>query len=472
MSKALFWFRQDLRIKDNPGLNYACQHHQEILLLYILDEKVIHTAQAWWLYHSINQLIQDLEQYQIKLVLKKGTPEQIIDELIAQYHIDAVYWNRCYEPERIHHDQQLKSKLKHQSITVNSFNSALLHEPWEIKNQQGLPFKVFTPYWKNCLARMSIPNPQSITQWPQNIAATSENLSDWQLLPTKPNWAIDFKHYFQPGEIGAQNKLQYFIEHHIHHYKDARNEPALNATSCLSPHLHFGEISPWEIVRQATHYLANHPEHEPQVAHFISELGWREFSYHLLYHFPTLNTENFKAEFNKFPWHNDHEAFKQWTRGKTGYPIVDAGMRELWHTGTMHNRVRMIVASFLIKDLFIDWRRGAEWFNQTLLDADLASNYASWQWVAGSGADAAPYFRIFNPVLQGEKFDPQGLYVRKWVPELEKVPNKWIHHPWDAPAHELNIHLGIQYPHPMVNHEKARAKALNYYQNLKDQQHD
>ena len=469
MSKALFWFRQDLRINDNPGLSYACEHHQEILMVYILDPKILNTAQSWWLHHSLSQLMKSLAEHQIHLILKAGEPQQVLEELIINHKIDAIYWNRCYEPNRIHLDQIIKSKLKQQNLIVKSFNSALLHEPWQIKNQQGLPFKVFTPYWKNCLKFMNIPQRLSIKMWPKPITENSDTLESWQLLPQKPNWALQFSNYFVPGEKGAFVKLQRFIQEHLHHYKDARNEPALNATSCLSPYLHFGEINPWEVVRMANDYLANHPEHEAQVAHFISELGWREFSYHLLYHFPHLVTENFKPEFNAFPWHDNPKSFKIWTQGKTGYPIVDAGMRELWHTGTMHNRVRMIVASFLIKDLFIDWRKGAEWFNYTLLDADTASNYASWQWVAGSGADAAPYFRIFNPVLQGEKFDPQGRYVRQWVTELQKVPNKWIHHPWDAPAHELNIQLGLDYPHPIVNHDLARAKALSYYQSLKHQ---
>jgi deoxyribodipyrimidine photo-lyase len=472
MSKAIFWFRQDLRIEDNPGLFYACQTHSQIILLYILPPEVCDTAQSWWLHHSLNDLNNTLKKHRINLVLKTGNPTQIIENLISLHQIDAVYWNRCYEPHHIKHDTSLKNRLKEKGIHTQSFNSALLNEPWEVKNQQGQAFKVFTPFWKQCLKQITIPNKLSITKWPELINCDSDDLNNWKLLPQKPNWAKSFSIYFQPGETGARNKLKNFISNKLWHYKNARNEPALEATSTLSPHLHFGEISPWEIYRQASTYQLKQSEHEAQIAHFLSELGWREFSYYLLYHFPSLPFENFKPEFNAFPWHDNLDGFKRWTKGLTGYPIVDAGMRELWQTGTMHNRVRMIVASFLIKDLFIDWRKGAQWFSRTLLDADLASNSASWQWVAGSGADAAPYFRIFNPVLQGEKFDTQGIYIRKWVHELSSVTNKWIHHPWDAPIQELGITLGIDYPHPIVDHSQARNKALAYYQQIKDQRLD
>jgi deoxyribodipyrimidine photo-lyase len=469
MSKAIFWFRQDLRLEDNPALHFACQNHSELLFIYILPSSIHKTAQSWWLHHSLLSLSNSLEKLGLTLILKTGDPIQIIQNLIKTKQMDAVYWNRCYEPENIERDTKLKSLLKEQGIASKSFSGSLLNEPWEIKNQQGQAFKVFTPFWKQCLKQITPPEKFTIVKWPQIINCESEKLQDWNLLPQKPNWAESFHLYFQPGESGALNKLSNFINTKLWHYKNARNEPALEATSNLSPHLHFGEISPWEIYRQATLFQLKNPEHNAQIEHFLSELGWREFSYHLLYHFPNLPNKNFKSEFDNFPWQHNPAGFQSWTKGLTGYPIVDAGMRELWQTGTMHNRVRMIVASFLIKDLFIDWRKGAEWFNQTLLDADLANNSASWQWVAGSGADAAPYFRIFNPVLQGEKFDAQGHYVRKWVKELHSVPNKWIHHPWDAPAQELRITLGIDYPRPIVDHNQARNKALAYYQQIKDQ---
>jgi len=461
MSKALFWFRQDLRLQDNPGLIEA-RKHSELLCIYILDPKIPGRAQAWWLHHSLNQLVKSLAQKNIKLYLFRGEPQKILKTLIHEHNISAVYWNRCYEPAHIERDQQLKTWLQTQSLQVKSFNSALLNEPWTIKNQQGHYFKVFTPYWKQCLKQINIPEVSNPEQWPKNIEiSSSENLESWNLLPSNPNWAQNFSSHFQPGEKGAHDKLQFFIGHQIVVYKDARDYPHLKATSNLSPHLHFGEISPWEIYRQALRHLQRNGKDEKQVIHFLSELGWREFSYHLLYHFPSLPHDNFKSEFNQFPWHDDPIALKRWQQGQTGFPIVDAGMRELWQTGTMHNRVRMIVASFLVKDLFIDWRHGAAWFDHCLLDADTASNYASWQWVAGSGADAAPYFRIFNPILQAEKFDPEGKYVKTWVTELSEVPKQWLHHPWDAPQSIPN------YPKPMVNHAQARDKAMSYYQQIK-----
>jgi len=472
MSKAIFWFRQDLRLFDNPALYKACQNHSEIILLYIQDKplnKVKKTAQSWWLHHSLKKLSESLQAHQLSLTLKTGQVEEIFQELLSTNQIDAVYWNRCYEPMQIDRDQKLKSWLKQKKVHTESFNGFLLNEPWEVLNQQGGHYKVFTPFWKQCLKQMNIKPEAHITQWPKALNCDGENLEDWQLLPENPNWAQDFSSYWSPGEEGAQQKLQAFINNKLYHYKEARNNPAVQATSCLSPHLHFGEISPWKIYRVCCQYQLQHPEHDLNTQHFMSEMGWREFSYSLLYYFPKLTTDNFRPEFDQFPWHQYPEGLERWKHGQTGYPIVDAGMRELWHTGTMHNRVRMIVASFLIKDLFIDWREGAKWFDLTLLDADMASNYASWQWVAGSGADAAPYFRIFNPCLQGEKFDPQGAYVRTWVKELELVPNKWIHHPWDAPSGSLGITLGLDYPHPIVDHNQARHKALAYYQKIKGQ---
>jgi deoxyribodipyrimidine photo-lyase len=467
MSKALVWFRQDLRIMDNPALYHACEKHSELIALYVMDDD-LHAiqakAQSWWLHHSLLSLDKTLKKHELSLTLKKSEPLQILKHLIEQHQITHIYWNRCYDPNSIARDSHIKSELKNIGINVCTYNSALLNEPWQVKNKQGDFFKVFTPYWRQCLKQISLPENYEIKNWPKAITESSDKLSDWQLCPNSPNWAKSFPDYWSPGELGAQTKLKDFIKNKLQMYKEGRDQPARKATSNLSPHLHFGEISPWFIFKETQQYLYQHADKQTQVDHFISELGWREFSYYLLYHFPKLATDNFKAEFNHFPWHANPDAFKRWKKGQTGYPIVDAGMRELWHTGTMHNRVRMIVASFLIKDLFIDWREGAKWFDSTLLDADVASNNASWQWVAGSGADAAPYFRIFNPILQGEKFDPQGVYIKQWVPELKHVPTKWIHQPWMAPANELSIQ---NYPKPIVEHSKARDLALKYYQELR-----
>lgn len=470
MSRAIVWFRQDLRLDDNPALAQACANHQEILCLYILEEEPsipLGSAQRWWLHHSLTCLDQQLQKHGLQLILKSGAVITVIDNLIEAHKIDAIYWNRLYEPAHIRRDKQVKTKLQSRDLTVESFNGSLLNEPWTVKNQSGSYFKVFTPFWKQCLRQIDLPKIKKIDSWPQSIKENSDNIDDWNLRPGKPNWAKAFSNYWQPGSKGAWLKLEYFLEEHLNVYREARDVPKLMATSRLSPHLHFGEISPMQVWR-ATQDVKNDPETNQKSADsFLSEVGWREFSYHLLFHFPKLITDNFRSEFDDFPWHDDQEALRRWQKGITGYPIVDAGMRELWKTGYMHNRVRMIVASFLTKDLFIDWRKGAAWFDDTLLDADQASNYASWQWTAGCGADAAPYFRIFNPVLQGEKFDPEGVYIRKFVPELEEVPNKWIHKPWQAPVDELPFQLGDTYPEPIVDHSDAREKALKYYQQIK-----
>lgn len=471
MSTAIMWFRQDLRCTDNTALAQACNQHQTVIPLYILDNQAprpMGSAQKWWLHHSLLSLQQNLLNYGLKLRLIKGNALNNLSQLIDQQPISAVYWNRCYEPDSIARDQTIKAALKLRGIIVKSFNGSLLNEPWTMQTQAGNYFKVFTPYWKQALKQLVIPDAISLTQSLPPMTEDGECLDDWNLLPKKPDWAYEFPRYWQPGEAGAMEKLEDFIRGRLQGYQSARNEPAKESTSRLSPHLHFGEISPWQIWRAIEQAKQDPAVDHLSADHFLSELGWREFSYHLLYHFPALPETPFRPAFNAFPWQNDAQALSRWQKGITGYPIIDAGMRELWQTGYMHNRVRMIVASFLTKDLLIDWRQGEAWFWDTLLDADLANNAASWQWVAGSGADAAPYFRVFNPVVQGEKFDPEGEYVRRWVPELAKVPKPWLHKPWEAPANALGIKLGQEYPYPVVDHAKARAKALEIYQSLKN----
>lgn len=470
MSTAIVWFRQDLRCQDNPALATACKHHQMIIPVYIADNNPLEHlggAQGWWLHYSLLALQHALQQHGLRLCLKRGSARSILQELISEHHVDAVYWNRCYEPARIQQDTAIKAELKTMGLTVNSFNSHLLQEPWAIKNKSGANFKVFTPYWNQCMQQIELPATMVIEEKRTSPDINSDALATWNLCPANPDWASEFATVWEPGELGANQKLHTFIEHHLHHYKNARDEPYKAATSRLSPHLHFGEISPWQIWQALEAAKMTTNMNLSSIEHFQSELGWREFSYHLLYHYPDLATKNFRQEFDTFPWHEDPEALTRWQQGTTGFPIVDAGMRELWQTGYMHNRVRMIVASFLVKDLLIDWRKGAEWFWYTLLDADLANNSASWQWVAGSGADSAPYFRIFNPTLQGEKFDPQGYYVKKWIPELANVPPKWIHKPWQAPKKELSVTLGKDYPYPIVDHAHARKIALAAYQSIK-----
>lgn len=470
MSVAIVWFRQDLRCQDNPALTAACQNHEVVIPLYIAEknpQKTVGDAQCWWLHYSLLALQKELRNHGLELCLRRGSPLLQLITLIEKFSVDTVYCNRCYEPEKMARDRIINVELNARGLKVISFNGSLFKEPWDISNQNRNYFKMFTPFWKQCLKQMEVPPESSISVWPTCPALVSENLDDWKLLPTKPNWAREFVNYWEPGEHGAAKKLSVFIDNHLQDYEDFRDQPFKAATSRLSPHLHFGEISPWQIWRKIEQKKQDPACALHSVERFLTELGWREFSYHLLYHYPKLPNENFKQEFNGFPWLEDDNALKCWQRGLTGYPIIDAGMRELWRTGYMHNRVRMIAASFLVKDLLIDWRIGAEWFSNTLLDADLANNSASWQWVAGSGVDAAPYFRIFNPVLQGEKFDVRGEYIRKWVPELATVSTPWIHKPWKAPKHQLPITLGEDYPYPIVDHASARKRALAYYQTIK-----
>lgn len=469
MSNAIVWFRQDLRLCDNPALVEACLHHDFIIPIYILDEvtTLLGGAQRWWLHHSLTSLNEDLKKVGLSLCLRQGNAFNILEQLVQDHRIDAIYWNRCYEPIAIERDTVIKKKFQGCGVRVVSTNGSLLNEPWTITNKTGHFFKVFTPYWQACLKQINLPEEYRISTTPKTFEVHSESLASFKLLPTKPNWASAFENYWQPGEKGAHIKLQHFVDSNLKGYNTSRDQPAKDTTSKLSPHLHFGEISPWQIWRAIETIKPDKDCELKSVERFLSEIGWREFSYHLLYHTPTLATSNFKPHFNNFPWNNNDIFLKRWQKGQTGYPIVDAGMRELWHTGYMHNRVRMIVASFLTKDLLIDWRLGAKWFLDTLVDADLASNSAGWQWVAGCGADAAPYFRIFNPVLQSEKFDPYGEYIRRWVKELNMVKDKWIHSPWCAPQGELGLSLGKDYPTPMINHAEARTLALIHYQMMK-----
>ena len=465
MAIALVWFRQDLRITDNPAFTEACLQHQFVIPLYIYeDNSVLGSAQAWWLHHSLMALNHSLKQLGLNLILRKGNALEIILDLAGKVSLDAVYWNRCYDPTSISRDKLIKATLMEKGLQVQSSNGSLLNEPWTIKNKQGDFFKVFTPYWKHCRQFLSVQSEISLSHRPKGIEIRSDEIQAWGLLPS-PNWAKQFPDCWTPGEVGAQIKLDEFIDHYLTGYKKNRDFPAKNATSHLSPHLHFGEISPWRILRAIELAKLDSNCDLASVEHFLSELGWREFSAYLLYHFPKLPYENFKKEFDAFPWKNEKALLVRWQQGMTGYPIIDAGMRELWATGYMHNRVRMIVASFLTKGLFIDWRLGADWFLDTLVDADLANNSAGWQWVAGCGVDAAPYFRIFNPVLQSQKFDPEGEYIRRWVPELSELQGQSIHAPWEDGDSE-GIYLRTNYPKPMVNHHETRLRALSYYKQL------
>jgi deoxyribodipyrimidine photo-lyase len=459
---AIVWFRQDLRLSDNPALMAAITTGQPILALYVLDQtgdRPLGGASRWWLHHSLTALAASLADFGASLILRCGPAQDVLADLVTETGAEAVFWNRAYDPAGIARDTAIKTALATRGVAASSFNSGLLFEPWTVKTGAGGPYKVFTAFWRACLSGPAVPPPLAPPVRIAAASARSDDLADWSLRPTRPDWAGGLAEAWTPGEAGAQARLQDFLEGSVADYGEGRDQPAKAGTSRLSPHLHFGEISPRQ-VWSATQALAGDTS---GAAKFLSEIGWREFSHHLLFHFPHMAGSNLRPAFDAFPWRDDPGELSAWQQGLTGYPIVDAGMRQLWASGWMHNRVRMIAASFLVKDLLADWRQGAAWFWGTLVDADLANNSAGWQWVAGSGADAAPYFRVFNPVLQGETFDPRGDYVRRWVPELARLPPAWIHKPWLAPAPVLSaarVQLGADYPRPIVDHGQARDRAL------------
>jgi deoxyribodipyrimidine photo-lyase len=469
MEKLICWFRRDLRTHDNPSL-YNAAKEGLILPVYILDDRnpdeyETCSASKVWLHHSLISLNQKLGG---NLIVKRGNPVEILVKLASFHEIDRIYWNRCYEPWKINRDKNIKIVLEQKGIKVKSYNASLLWEPWNILKADGTPYKVFTPFYrKGCLGstgpRVPLPKPEKIS-YVENVNST--DIKDFKLLP-ETGWSKKFGKYWDIGEDAAYKRLDDFLESGLKDYKEKRNFPSGNNVSRLSPYLHFGEISPnyiWHKILTQENKL-----YIQDIDHFCSELGWREFSYYLLYHFPYLPKQNLNSKFDIFPWQEDKKLLGLWQKGKTGIPIVDAGMRQLWETGYMHNRVRMIVASFLVKNLLLNWRQGEKWFRDCLVDADLANNSASWQWVAGCGADAAPYFRIFNPVTQGQKFDPEGHYTRKFVPELKNLPNKYLFNPWEAPEHVLRgagISLGQEYPQPIVDLKESRNKALEAFASL------
>ncbi|MET0155009.1 MAG: deoxyribodipyrimidine photo-lyase [Rickettsiales bacterium] len=462
------WFRADLRLGDNPALTRAAADGA-VMPIYILDdenagEQAMGGASRWWLHHSLNALNRSLGG---KLNLYRGNAEHILQDVAKRHPIKAVYWNRCYEPWRVARDARIKDALKKRYLRVESFNGSLLWEPWEIKKNDGEPYKVFTPFYRNgCLSAAAphdpLPAPARLEALVDNAA---HGLPALRLLP-RIRWDKQLEPHWNIGEEAAQERLYAFLEEGMPHYAEGRNFPAKPYVSRLSPHLHVGEISP----RQAWH-AARARGDDVNVDRFCAELGWREFSYHLLYRFPELPNKNLQSTFDRFPWRRDADALARWKRGFTGFPIVDAGMRELWNSGYMHNRVRMIVGSFLVKNLLLDWRCGERWFWDCLVDADLANNAASWQWVAGCGADAAPYFRVFNPVTQGEKFDPDGKYTRRWVPELTKLPDRYLFKPWEAPEsilRDAGVTLGKTYPTPATDISESRKRALAVFSGLKN----
>ena len=475
---ALFWFRDDLRLADNPALTAAAEAGP-VLCLYVIDEggdrRPLGGAARWWLSRSLRALSDALAGRGATLAIMRGDPEAIIPRLVAEAGIGAVFWNRRYDGAGVTLDTALKQRLREAGVAVTSCNASLLNEPWEVKTVAGTPMKVFTPYWRAARAKGEPPPPEPAptrlraASLPEALSASVLTVDELDLEPTKPDWAGGLRDAWQPGEEGARERLSDFLDEDLRGYAGNRDRPDRTATSRLSPHLRFGEIGPRQIWHATQHAVAGHAGLESDADKFLTEVGWREFSYSLLFHNPDLASANYDRRFDAFPWRRDAKVLRAWQRGMTGYPLVDAGMRELWTTGWMHNRVRMIAASFLIKHLLLDWREGEAWFWDTLVDADPANNPASWQWVAGSGADAAPYFRIFNPVTQGRKFDPAGDYVRRWLPEIAALPDKHIHDPADAPREVLDqagVTLGETYPRPVISLAAGRARALDALESL------
>jgi deoxyribodipyrimidine photo-lyase len=467
------WFRDDQRLADNPALTRGASSGHPVVCVYIYDHapkdgRPLGGAARWWLHESLRALDSSLQALGGGLVLLHGAEHEAIETFASAIDAVEVCWNRRYSVAQRDTDTAIKSALKAKGIAVSSFNGHLLREPWTVLTREGKPFQVFSAYWRaardGIAAETPLPAPHALRFFslPQNACAFVTHLDALALEPRSPDWAAGLRDTWQCGEDAAYVRLQHFLVEALHGYAAGRDAPASQGTSRLSPYLRFGNIS----VRQVWYAVTTAAQMEriaqAHIGKFLDELGWREFSYSLLYHLPPLHRVNVRRQFDAMPWRDDAPALTAWQHGRTGYPFVDAGMRELWHTGWMHNRVRMVVASFLVKHLLIDWREGEAWFWDTLVDADEANNPASWQWVAGCGADAAPYFRIFNPVLQGKKFDPHGDYVRRWLPALRGVPEASIHSPsMGAPT---PAGPDDTYPQPIVAHQQARQRALQAFE--------
>jgi deoxyribodipyrimidine photo-lyase len=473
---AILWFRRDLRLTDNPALTAALARCRRVIPVYIYaphEEAPWQPggASRWWLHHALSALAGDLARSGSRLIVARGDSLPVLRRLIRQTGATRCLWNRLYEPAAVQRDTAIKQALRQDGILCESFAATMLLEPWQVKTAAGEPYRVFTPYWRRCLPLLAeidppLPAPAALPPVPDQIQ--SLGVDALALLPSI-RWDGGLQETWQPGEQGALARLDRFLAGPVRHYGEGREHPGEAGTSALSPHLHWGEIGPRQIIAAIrAHGLANNQDAE----HYLRELGWRDFSYQMLYHFPHTPSEPLNARFASFNWRDDPDGtlLAAWQRGQTGIPIVDAGMRELWHTGWMHNRVRMIVSSLLTKNLRLPWQQGARWFWDTLVDADLASNTQGWQWSAGSGADAAPYFRIFNPVRQGERFDAKGVYVRRWCPELARLPDKLLHQPWQAGAAllaQLGVVLNRDYPAPVVDLQQSRAEALAAYERIK-----
>jgi len=476
---SIVWFREDLRLADNPALAAAVAAGGPVVCLFILETGIdgvrpLGGASKWWLDKSLQALAGSLAKAGGRLVLRNGHPKAVLFDLIGETGASSVFWNRRYGEAEKNADADIKSALKDAGVTAQSFNGRLLMEPWELKTGSGGYYRVFTPFWRALQAAYA---PPAALEAPKRIECAqieNERLADWKLHPGAPDWSAGMSAAWTPGEAGAKARLLAFLDGPVNQYAEDRNRPDLDTSSSqLSPHLRFGEIGPAQIWRAVKAGVAAGRIDERPAHVFLSEIAWREFSHVLLSFNPQLAQKNYNPNFDRMPWRRDAAALTAWQRGETGYPVVDAGMRQLWQTGWMHNRVRMIAASFLTKHLLLPWQAGEDWFWDTLVDADPAINAASWQWTAGSGADAAPYFRVFNPMTQGSKFDETGGYVRRWCPELAKMPDKFLHAPFEAQESvrsKAGVTLGLSYPEPIVEHSAARQRALDAYKQTREEQ--
>ena len=463
----LLWFRKDLRLADNAALAAAIEAGGPIVPVFIWSPEEAGAwapgaASKWWLHTALDTFDAQWNELGGRLILAEGASLDVLRALIEQTGAGRVLWNRRYEASNMRIDANIKRQLRSEGCKVASFNSGLLNEPQTVGTGEGKPYKVYTPYWKKVKDRtVEAPVDPDLASirfpevWPESVS-----LNDLRLLPEIPWYAGTLDRRWQVGERAAQAQLAAFLKGPVLNYATDRDRPDQTGTSGLSPYLHWGHIGPRQVVERL---LQQHDVSQPGPLTFLKELYWREFAYNVLYHFPETPDQPLRPEYASFPWEPDPAALEAWRRGRTGYPIVDAGMRQLWDTGWMHNRVRMIVASFLVKHLLQNWHHGARWFWDTLVDADLASNTLGWQWSGGCGADAAPYFRVFNPIIQGRKFDPDGDYVRRYVPELRKLDAVHIHTPWEAPQALLTaagVKLGRNYPRPIIDHKEGRERAL------------
>lgn len=473
---AVVWFRRDLRLADHQALTAAVEAGLPVLPLYIHDVETRGAprpggASRWWLHESLKTLDASLAECGGALIVRAGRTRGVLAEILRETNATAIHVTESYEPFGTRCEADVEELCREHGVAFHLHRGRLLFAPDDVVTKDGRPYRVFTPFWKACLAQPAPPAPGATPKFHSFAEARSLQLAELKLQPSRPDWAGGLRATWKPGEQAAREALTEFIDERLGSYATMRDALPGTPTSLLSPYLHFGEISPGQVWHAVSHAIdAEGGAIETGARAFLREIGWREFSYHLLHSFPGLPEVPLRPEFKDFPWRDDRQALTAWQRGRTGYPVVDAAMRQLWETGWMPNRARMVVASFLVKHLLLPWQEGAAWFWDTLVDADLANNSASWQWVSGCGADAAPYFRIFNPVLQGQKFDPQGEYVRTWVPELSGLPAEDIHAPWEVPPAVLaaaGVVLGKDYPEPIVDHAAARARALRALESTK-----